>query len=129
MPFVPGLRMTADNLSQMVSELSQRLKDLQAECVSDPANMPKLLSYALESLQASIGDLSAAEKALKDGERKMAEEMLSPSIEQLKFTIDNSSDVAYRRDLRIDRFDYLSPAIEEVTGSQWMKCMLFERTI
>lgn len=68
---MPGLRMTADNLSQRVSE---------------------------------------------ESERKMAEEMLSPSIEQLKFIIDNSSDIAYRRDLRIDRFDYLSPAIEEVTG-------------
>lgn len=116
MPFVPGLRMTADNLSQRISELSQRLKYLQVECVSDPANMPKLLSDALESLQASIRDLSAAEKALKDGERKVAEEMLSPSAEQLKFIIDNSSDVAYRRDLRTDRYDYLSPAIEEITG-------------
>ena len=225
--------MTADNLSQRVSKLSQRLKELQRECASDPASAPELLSNALESLQASLRDLSEAEKTLKESEEKfrlfvdftydweawlgpdgkyihvspsckritgysaeefiknhhlsldivhpedretfeqhknlhlanrtgiahidyriitakgetrwishicqpvfgrngewlgrrasnrditehkMAEERLSPSKEQLKFIIDNSSDVAYRRDLRIDRFDYLSPAIEEVTG-------------
>ena len=62
--------MTTDNLSQKISELSRRLKELQTECVSDPANAPELLSDALMSLQVSLGDLSDAEKALKESEEK-----------------------------------------------------------
>jgi len=225
--------MAVDDLSQKVSVLSQRLEGLHTEFLSDPTKAPEILSNALESLHASLRDLSDAEKALKESEEKfqlfvdfaydcetwlgpdgnyvyvspsckritgysaeefmrnshlsvdivhpedresfeqhrnqhftekngsahidyriitikgetrwvshmcqpvfgrkgewlgrrasnrditehkMAEVMLSTSKEQLKFIIDNSSDVAYRRDLRIDRFDYLSPAIEEVTG-------------
>ncbi len=62
--------MTADNLSQRVSELSERFKELQIKCVSDPANASEVLSDALESLQASIEELSDAEKALKESEEK-----------------------------------------------------------
>ncbi len=56
--------MTADNLSQKVSELSERLDELQTKCVSDPANAPEVLSDALESLQASIEELSSAGEEL-----------------------------------------------------------------
>ncbi len=49
-------------------------------------------------------------------ERKRAEEALNKSEKQLKHIIENSTDVAYRRDLRTDRFDYISPVIENITG-------------
>ncbi len=49
-------------------------------------------------------------------ERKRAEESLIKSEKQLKHIIENSMDVAYKRDLRTDRFDYISPVIENITG-------------
>ncbi len=56
--------MTADNLSQRVSELSERLEELKIKCLSDPANAPEVLADALESLQASLKELSATDKEL-----------------------------------------------------------------
>ncbi len=56
--------MTADNLHQMVSELSQRLEELQAKCASNPANAAEILSDTLESLQFSLEELSSADEEL-----------------------------------------------------------------
>lgn len=41
---------------------------------------------------------------------------LLKSEEQLRFILENSPDAAYRRDLRTDRYDYISPVIEAITG-------------
>jgi PAS domain S-box-containing protein len=49
-------------------------------------------------------------------EHKQAEEALNKSEKQLKHIIENSMDVAYRWDLQTDRFDYISPVIENITG-------------
>ncbi|MFB3763728.1 MAG: hypothetical protein ACE14P_00615 [Methanotrichaceae archaeon] len=40
-----------------VSELSQRLEELKTRCVSDPANVPEVLSDALNSPQAIVDSL------------------------------------------------------------------------
>lgn len=56
--------MTADNLSPRFLELTKRLEELQAKSVSSQANAPRIFSEALESLQAAIEELSAADKKL-----------------------------------------------------------------
>ncbi len=57
--------MTVDSFSERIFELSQRLEELQAKCVSNPANAPEILSQALESLHATIEELLVAEKVIK----------------------------------------------------------------
>ncbi|MHC1767728.1 MAG: PAS domain S-box protein [Verrucomicrobiia bacterium] len=49
-------------------------------------------------------------------ERKQAEEALRESRERLRSVLENALDAAYRRDLRTDSYDYLSPVIEQVLG-------------
>jgi len=49
-------------------------------------------------------------------ELALAEEKLKESDERFQSFLKQSVDVAYRRNLRTDRYDYLSPAIERITG-------------
>ena len=65
--------MTADNLSQTVSKLSERLEELQAKCVSNPADAPEILSDALESLQASLKVISSADEDLMQQNEELLE--------------------------------------------------------
>ena len=64
--------------------------------------------------------------------RKHAEELLRESEERFRTVLQQSIDVAYRRNLKTDRYDYLSPAIEKITGftvdefSQMSSTALFE---
>ncbi len=62
--------MTVDDLSQRISELSQCIKDIQAQCASGPANTPDILPDALENLQASLDELLAAEDELRKSEER-----------------------------------------------------------
>ena len=56
--------MTGDDFSHRVIELSQRLKELQTKCVSNPEDTPEILSDALKSLQASLEELAGVLKKL-----------------------------------------------------------------
>ncbi len=56
--------MTSNNLSKRISDLSERLEELKAKCVSNPEYPHDILEGALESLQASIEELSSANKEL-----------------------------------------------------------------
>ncbi len=49
-------------------------------------------------------------------DRKKAEEALKKNEEQLKFVLENSTDAAYQRNIQTDRYDYLSPVFERITG-------------
>jgi PAS domain S-box-containing protein len=48
-----------------------------------------------------------------DGER---DSLATADRERLEAVLENALDAAYRRDLRTDRYDYLSPVFERVTG-------------
>jgi PAS domain S-box-containing protein len=66
-----------------------------------------------------VDDLGSGRVALlfKDitAQRRTAEE-LARSRERFRAVLDNALDVAYRRDLRADAYDYLSPGVERVLG-------------
>ena len=49
-------------------------------------------------------------------ERKCIEEKLRESEQRFRTVVEKSLDVAYRRNLKTDCYDYLSPAIEGITG-------------
>ncbi|MCR4411451.1 MAG: PAS domain S-box protein [Thermoguttaceae bacterium] len=47
---------------------------------------------------------------------RRAEAGLRESNERFRLVLENSLDAAYRRDLQTDRYDYMSPVIERITG-------------
>ena len=49
-------------------------------------------------------------------ERKRAEEALQESEGRFRSVLENSPDAAYRRNLQTNKFDYIGPAIEQLTG-------------
>ena len=49
-------------------------------------------------------------------DRKQAEQDLQESQERFRSILENSLDVAYRRNLRLDCYDYMSPVVEQVLG-------------
>ena len=61
--------------------------------------------------------------------RKATEENLRQSRQRFREVLENSLDAAYRRDLRGDCYDYLSPVIEELMGLslQQMQSMSVEQ--
>jgi len=69
-------------------------------------------------LEAENEALRQENAELKQGEAecRRAEEVLRESEERLRAVLENSLDAAYRRNLRTDRYDYMSPVIEQILG-------------
>jgi PAS domain S-box-containing protein len=109
--------MTADNFSQRVFELSRRLGELRAKCVSSQANAPEILSEALDSLQASLEELSTANEELM----RQKEELLSAQMAQneseryYRTAIDFTYDWEYWIDPH-GKYIYISPSCERISG-------------
>ncbi len=89
--------MAINNLSQRVSELSQRLEELRIKCVSDPANAPEVLSDALGSIQSSLEELSAVDEELmkQNDELMRAQSNLQESDKQLQSVLAGMTDAYY----------------------------------
>jgi len=51
-----------------------------------------------------------------DTDRRRMEEALRESEERFRMVLENSLDAAYRRNLQMDHYDYMSPAIGEILG-------------
>jgi PAS domain S-box-containing protein len=64
-------------------------------------------------------------------ERKRAEEVLRESEERFRMVLESSLDNLYRRDLETDTYDYMSPAVERISGYsvEEMLSMPFESVV
>lgn len=62
------------------------------------------LAAANAALEAEIAERNQVERALRDSE------------ERFRSVLENSLDAAYRRNLQTDRYDYMSPVFETITG-------------
>lgn len=97
--------MATDNLSQRVFELSLRLEEIRAKCVSSPANAPEILSNALKSLQASLEELSSAadEKLMHQNDELMRAKLeLLESKEKYRSLFDNMTEAFYLGEILLD---------------------------
>ncbi len=68
------------------------------------ANMISQLSYSNIKLARSLAERDTLVDALREGE------------ERFRAILENSLDVAYRRNLQTDCYDYMSPVVEQITG-------------
>ncbi|MGB9927097.1 MAG: PAS domain S-box protein, partial [Methanosarcina sp.] len=68
------------------------------------ANIISKLSYSNIKLAQSLAERDILMNALQESEEKF------------RSVLENSLDSAYRRDLQSNRFDYMSPVIEQITG-------------
>jgi len=68
------------------------------------ANVISQLGYSNLKLAQSLAEREDLLGALKESE------------EQFRSVLENSLDVAYRRNLQTDRYDYISPVVEKITG-------------
>jgi PAS domain S-box-containing protein len=80
------------------SEVMQRWFDVYAFRIEEPEKRKVALLFTETSTQ------------------RQAQLDLRESRERFRSVLENSLDAAYRRDLRTDTYDYLSPAIEQVLG-------------
>ncbi len=74
------------------------------------------LRLAMSALARTQQELVQQREALAMDvtERKLAEESLRESERRFREVLENSLDAAYRRDLRTDTYDYVSPVIKKV---------------
>ena len=64
--------MTADNLSQRITGLSQRIEELRQQYLSDPKSSAEILADAMEELRISIEELSVADEELCQQNEELA---------------------------------------------------------
>ena len=89
---------------EKVPRLSREAVDTGMSFFMTFANMLSQLSYSNIKLAQSLAERDTLVDALRESE------------ERFRSVLENSLDAAYRRDLQNDRYDYMSPVIEQITG-------------
>jgi len=85
-------------------------RDVAEECGKGPLT-PKAVAGLREELDSAKAEIARLRAELAQAEANHRE-----SNERLQTVLEQSVDIAYRRNLKTDRYDYLSPAIETITG-------------
>lgn len=106
-----------DDLSQSITELSERIEYLQARCVSDPANSAEVLSDALDNLQISLEELSAADEELmqQNEELIVAKEALKESEEKYRTIVETANEGIWVTDAET-RTTYVNKRMADMLG-------------
>ncbi len=85
--------------------------------------------FAIEATSTPIfegGKFRGVETVVRNiTERRLAEDARRESEQRFREVLENSLDIAYRRDLQNDCFDYLSPVVKETTGFTWCEMREF----
>ena len=89
---------------EKVPRLSREAVDTIMAFFMKLANMLSQLGYSNIKLAQSLAERNTLVDALRESE------------ERFRSVLENSLDAAYRRDLQNDRYDYMSPVIEQITG-------------
>ncbi len=89
---------------EKVPLLSREAVDTGMAFLTKLAHMISQLSYSNIKLARSLAERDTLVDALRGSE------------ERFRSVLENSLDAAYRRNLQTDLYDYLSPAIERITG-------------
>ncbi|KKH94437.1 histidine kinase, partial [Methanosarcina sp. 1.H.T.1A.1] len=89
---------------EKVPRLSREAVDTGMTFFMKLAHMFSQLSYSNIKLAQSLSERDSLVDALRESE------------ERFRAVLENSLDVAYRRNLQTDRYDYMSPVVEQITG-------------
>ena len=89
---------------EKVPRLSREVVDTIMAFFMKLANILSQLGYSNIKLAQSLEERNALVDELRDNE------------ERFRSVLENSLDAAYRRNLQIDRYDYMSPVIEQIAG-------------
>ncbi|KKG10043.1 PAS domain S-box protein [Methanosarcina sp. 2.H.A.1B.4] len=89
---------------EKVPRLSREAVDTGMTFFMKLAHMFSQLSYSNIKLAQSLSERDSLVDALRESE------------ERFRAVLENSLDVAYRRNLQADCYDYMSPVVEQITG-------------
>lgn len=101
LPIILTLPVCAEN-----GNSAENLASCADACVAGPPHPAEILALVKALLRASM-----AESALRRSEASCAE-----ADGRFRAVLEQSLDVSYRRDLRSDRYDYISPACHQALG-------------
>ena len=104
---------------EKVPRLSREAVDTGMAFFVKLANMLSQLSYSNIKLAQSLAERDALVDALRESE------------ERFRSVLENSLDAVYRRNLQTDRYDYMSPVVEKITGfsTQEMSAMSINESL
>ncbi len=107
-------RMAEERVRRLNQELEQRVNERTAELQKTVAQLEAITA----ELEVANNDLQVANEELRveAEQRSLAESALRESESRFRAVLENSLDAVYRRNLKTDAYDYVSPAIEQLTG-------------
>ncbi len=114
-------------LSSSLLEIQKRLDDLRIRCISDPGNAQEFLSDALEQLQSTLDELSAADEALlwSEAELRLVTDnvplLLAHVSSDLKYIFVNQS---YADWFHLNRSEIIGQHISEVLSKEGYEATL-----